>query len=71
MPSALTDYDKEHGAEDRLQASADFDGPVKSRSCTDPLCIILLFGVWVVAFGVAIWSMNNGGDPRLIIYPTE
>jgi len=71
MPSALTDYDKEHGAEDRLQASADFDGPVKSRSCTDPLCIILLFGVWVVAFGVAIWSMNNGGDPRLIIYPTD
>jgi len=71
MPSALTDYDKEHGAEDRLQASADFDGPVKSRSCTDPLCIILLFGVWVVAMGVAIWSMNNGGDPRLIIYPTD
>jgi len=71
MPSALTDYDKEHGAEDRLQTTADFDGPVKSRSCTDPLCIILLIGVWVVAFGLAIWSMNNGGDPRLLIYPSD
>lgn len=72
MPStALTDYDKEHGAEDRLQASADFDGPVKSRSCTDPLCIVLLIVVWLITFGVAIWSMNNGGDPRLLVYPTD
>jgi len=71
MVSALTDYDKEQGAEDRLQASADFDGPIKSRGCTDPLCILLLIVVWCIAFGVAIWSMNNGGDPRLLIYPSD
>jgi len=69
----ISEEDKKLGAENKLQAPADFDGPLKkgARKCTDPLCFLAILLVWISAFGIAVWSYSEGADPFLIIYPNN
>ncbi|KAF2353312.1 Choline transporter-like [Trinorchestia longiramus] len=48
----------------------DFRGPVKSRSCTDILCL-LLFVVFLVGWGVVAVIGVMHGDPTRLLYPTD
>ncbi|XP_047737177.1 choline transporter-like protein 2 isoform X1 [Hyalella azteca] len=48
----------------------DFKGPVKSRSCTDILCL-LLFVMFLVGWGVVAAFGIIHGDPSRLVYPTD
>ena len=48
----------------------EFRGPIKSRSCTDVLCLLLLLvfvGGWAA---VSVYGFQNG-DPERLIYPSN
>ncbi|RZC34922.1 CTL-like protein 2, partial [Asbolus verrucosus] len=48
----------------------DFNGPLKNRSCTDVICLLLFLvfiGCWV---GVAIYAFTNG-DPKTLLAPKD
>lgn len=69
----VSENDKKLGAENKIQAQADFDGPIKKgkRSCTDPLCFLAILALWVSGLGIAFWSYSEGGDPMLLLSPTD
>jgi hypothetical protein len=57
--------------------SIDFDGPVKSRRCTDVCCLLLLLVAWgamsflgVTSFGLYNVDKLNEGDPALLFHGT-
>ncbi|XP_046403797.1 choline transporter-like protein 2 isoform X5 [Ischnura elegans] len=61
------EYDK-YGS--RLKFDPQFNGPQKSRSCTDILCL-LIFIVFLVAWaGVSIFAYKTGSPERLV-FPTD
>ena len=69
----VEDFDRA-GDEDKYGKKRDYDpefrGPVKSRSCTDVLCLLLLFafvGGWAA---VSAYGFMNG-DPERLIYPSN
>eukprot|EP00095_Tigriopus_kingsejongensis_P005861 maker-scaffold38_size502422-snap-gene-1.13 protein:Tk05861 transcript:maker-scaffold38_size502422-snap-gene-1.13-mRNA-1 annotation:"hypothetical protein DAPPUDRAFT_305570" len=48
----------------------EFDGPIKKRSCTDILCLLLFLifiGAWIA---VAVYAFING-NPERLIYPSN
>ena len=45
--------------------------PVTKREFTDPFCFLALLLTWCIGIGLGIYAVKNGGDPRLILYPTE
>eukprot|EP00804_Cyclotella_cryptica_P002570 CCRYP_010412-RA/>CCRYP_010412-RA protein AED:0.05 eAED:0.05 QI:226/1/1/1/0.83/0.71/7/1639/666 len=49
---------------------ADFDGVTSHRHCTDVLCTILLWIMWLSMTGLGIYAMQEG-DYRLILYPLD
>ena len=49
---------------------SEFEGPIKDRSCTDILCLILWIAFIFVWVCVGIWSFTQG-DPRRLIYPSN
>ncbi|XP_046403794.1 choline transporter-like protein 2 isoform X2 [Ischnura elegans] len=54
----------------RLKFDPQFNGPQKSRSCTDILCL-LIFIVFLVAWaGVSIFAYKTGSPERLV-FPTD
>mmetsp|Transcript_23549 Transcript_23549/g.51009 ORF Transcript_23549/g.51009 Transcript_23549/m.51009 type:complete len:660 (-) Transcript_23549:216-2195(-) len=61
-------HDEDMG--DKLTAPPDFDGPTSRRSCTDVLCTLLLWTMWISMTGLGIYAMQNG-DYRLILYPLD
>jgi hypothetical protein len=61
-------YDDER--DDKLVASADFDGPTRDRRCTDVLCLGLLFIMWGVMTGIGVYAVQEG-DFRLVLYPLD
>ena len=56
--------------DEKLVASADFDGPTRHRHCTDVLCLLLLCAVWVVMTAIGVYSVQEG-DYRLVLYPLD
>ncbi|KAL7572907.1 hypothetical protein ACA910_004551 [Epithemia clementina (nom. ined.)] len=55
----------------KLRAPPDFDGPMDhGRRCTDFLCLLLLFAMWISLTGVGIHVMSEG-DYRRILYPLD
>jgi len=54
------------GAEDKLVAPSGFDGPVRNRKITDPLCFLLLLASWVAMTYVGIYAMNKGNIEDLL-----
>lgn len=63
-------FDLANGAAGKLSPSPDFDGPVKRRRITDPLCLLLLLGLWGVATWIGVWSLQNG-DYNIFLRPTD
>ncbi|XP_076048718.1 choline transporter-like 2 isoform X2 [Oratosquilla oratoria] len=53
-----------------LEFDPEFKGPVKSRSCTDILCL-LLFVAFLVGWGVVGYFAATNGDPARLLYPTD
>ena len=42
----LSEKDKESGGDKKLEKSADWDGPVKDRSCTD--CLFIVVSIYIL-----------------------
>lgn len=53
-------FDLANGAADKTSPPPDFDGPVKNRRVTDPLCLLVGLGLWGVATWMGIWSIQEG-----------
>jgi len=51
---------------DRRGHDPDFSGPIRDRSCTDVLCLLLFIVFLVFWFVVAIISFVKGDPDRLI-----
>jgi len=61
--------DNDHD-DDKLEAPADWDGPVEDRHCTDILLLLLLWGMWIAMTGVGIYAVTEG-DYRKVVYPLD
>ena len=48
----------------------DFEGVTSRRHCTDVICTILLWIMWLSMTGLGIYAYQNG-DYRLILYPLD
>ncbi|XP_047500842.1 choline transporter-like protein 2 isoform X2 [Penaeus chinensis] len=55
---------------DALKYDPEFKGPIKGRSCTDILCL-LLFLAFLVGWGVVAGFAATSGDPSRLLYPTD
>ena len=53
-------FDVANGATNKLSPPPDFDGPTRHRRITDPLCLLMLLGVWGVSTWIGIWSVQKG-----------
>lgn len=56
----LSEKDKESGGDKKLEKSADWDGPVKDRSCTDCLFIVGLIVAWLFMTYIGIMGSTDG-----------
>lgn len=56
----LSEKDQKHAANTKFEAAADFQGPVKKRSCTDPLFLLLLLGAWGVMSWIGYQALTEG-----------
>ncbi|XP_022906177.2 choline transporter-like 2 isoform X1 [Onthophagus taurus] len=64
--SALADND----IGERISYNPDFNGPLKGRSCTDVICLLLFLvfiGCWI---GIGIFAFVNG-DPEKLLIPRD
>ena len=64
----LSPFDLAMGAANKLDPPADFDGPVKQRRVTDPLCLIFLLANWGITSLIGVWSLQNGDT---LIHPVD
>lgn len=55
---------------EKLEYDPEFRGPVKSRSCTDILCLFL-FASFLAGWGVVAFFAFREGDPKTLLYPTD
>ncbi|XP_055925450.1 choline transporter-like protein 2 isoform X1 [Argiope bruennichi] len=55
---------------EQLTYDPQFKGPVKSRSCTDILCLFL-FVSFIAGWGVVAFFAFREGDPKVLVYPTD
>ena len=69
-PKEKNDFSDEGDNKGRLQAPADFDGPVANRRCTDILFALLLLVMWIAMTAVGVYSWNHG-DHRAVLYPMD
>lgn len=58
--TGFSPFDLANGAAEKISPPPDFDGPVRNRRMTDPLCLLVLLGVWGVATWIGIWSLQEG-----------
>lgn len=61
---------RRHLKGEALKYDPEFRGPIKGRSCTDILCL-LLFLVFLVGWGVVAGFAATSGDPSRLLYPTD
>lgn len=64
--TALSPFDLVNGAANKLDPPAGFDGPVRTRRITDPLCLLILFSMWGITTWIGVWSIENGNIDALI-----
>jgi len=62
----LSPFDLAMGAANKLDPPADFDGPVKQRRITDPLCLIFLLATWGITSWIGVWTLQNGNYDTLV-----
>ena len=63
-------FDLANGAANKLDPPAGFDGPVRTRRVTDPLCLIILLATWGVTIWIGVWSIQNG-DIDVLVHPAD
>ena len=68
QPLIGTEIPQKH--QSTIRAPDDFDGPVKTRSCTDVFCLILMYLMFGTMTGIGIYSISKG-DYRVVIYPMD
>lgn len=56
----LTEKDKSSGGDKKLEKSADWNGPIKERSCTDVLFILGLIVAWIFMTYIGIVASKDG-----------
>ncbi|TFJ84645.1 hypothetical protein NSK_004110 [Nannochloropsis salina CCMP1776] len=56
----LSEQDEAHVNNSKFEAAADFQGPVKKRTCTDPCFLVLLLGAWAAMSWIGREAMLNG-----------
>ncbi|KAM3571813.1 hypothetical protein VYU27_006151 [Nannochloropsis oceanica] len=56
----LSEQEQSHAHNKKLEAAADFQGPVKKRTCTDPLFLLLLLGAWAAMTWIGRKAMLGG-----------
>ena len=66
----MTKHDDDGHMGEKLSAPPDFDGPTCHRRCTDVICTLLLWSMWISMTGLGIYAVRNG-DYRLILYPLD
>ena len=66
----LSPFDYAMGGDQKFSPPPDFDGPVRQRRITDPLCFGLLLSVWGVTVWIGIWGYSNGSTSNLI-FPSD
>jgi len=62
----LSPFDIDNGAADKISPPPDFDGPVRKRRITDPLCFLVLAGMWGVATWLGVWTLQKGNYSLLV-----
>ena len=66
----LTSFDREMGAEDMLVPPPDFNGPVKRRRVTDPVCWMFILMSWGFFAWIGVWSLRHG-NPNALLRPRD
>ncbi len=66
----LSPFDLAMGGAERLSPPADFDGPVRERRVTDPLCLVFLLVSWGVGSWIGVTSLMKG-NYNTIAHPTD
>ena len=64
----LSEKDKENGGEKKLEKSADWDGPIKDRSCTDCLFIVVSIYLYIYIYIYCIFMCIDLWRERGLIY---
>ncbi|GIY40639.1 choline transporter-like protein 4 [Caerostris darwini] len=55
---------------EQLTYDANFNGPIKHRSCTDVLCLFL-FVAFIAGWIVVAFFAFREGNPKVLVYPTD
>ncbi|GIY91908.1 choline transporter-like protein 4 [Caerostris extrusa] len=55
---------------EQLTYDANFNGPIKHRSCTDILCLFL-FAAFIAGWIVVAFFAFREGNPKVLVYPTD
>lgn len=63
-------FDLANGAADKISPPPDFDGPVRNRRITDPLCFLVLLAVWGVTAWLGVWALQTG-DFKEFVHPID
>lgn len=66
----FSSFDLANGAADKISPPPDFDGPVRSRRITDPLCFLVLLGTWGVTSWMGVWLVQKGNYNTFVL-PTD
>ena len=54
----------------RRNYNPNFKGPVKSRGCTDVICLLILVGFSVLLLCIGVIALQSG-NPKTLIYPSN
>ncbi|XP_076321156.1 choline transporter-like protein 2 isoform X1 [Tachypleus tridentatus] len=71
--TALTDNRNTERTEDygkSFEYDPEFKGPIKNRSCTDIICLLLFLAFWGGWIALAVIAFQRG-DPKQLIFPTD
>jgi len=66
----LTPFDVAMGGAKKISPPADFDGPVRSRRITDPLCLLFLFATWGVGTWIGAFNLQTG-NYDVVVHPVD
>ncbi|XP_076274430.1 choline transporter-like 2 isoform X2 [Rhynchophorus ferrugineus] len=53
-----------------LHDEPEYQGPIKNRSCTDIICLLLFLAFLVAWVGLGVWAIQRG-DLKLLAVPTD
>ncbi|XP_076274433.1 choline transporter-like 2 isoform X3 [Rhynchophorus ferrugineus] len=71
----MTELDSEQEEDEyffvsELHDEPEYQGPIKNRSCTDIICLLLFLAFLVAWVGLGVWAIQRG-DLKLLAVPTD